>query len=86
MGFSTTEFLKRQSAFERLPTLQTFPSWLPCLAALFAMPSELRGSMASVHVSNDLLAKAVLRASLCILVEGAMALPVTHGGGVPFAS
>ena len=82
MGFSTTEFLKRQSAFESLPTLQNPTAWKP----LLAMPSQHEGSVVSVHVSNQELAKAMRRASIGILVEGAMALPVTHGGGVPFAS
>ena len=50
------------------------------------MPPQHEGSIVSVHVSNQELAKAMRRASIGILVEGAMALPVTHGGGVPFAS
>ena len=50
------------------------------------LPLHPAGRLASMHVSNHELAEAMQRASIGILVEGAMALPVTHGGGVPFAS
>ena len=92
MESSTAEFLERQPAFERLSM------FFVRISAARAWAWETGRRLPPTHVRDESRwqyrrsyghaseGQSGFRARSCILVEGAMALPVTHGGGVPFAS
>ena len=92
MESSTAEFLERQPAFERLSM------FFVRISAARAWAWETGRRWQPTHVRDESRwpyrrsyghapeGQSGVRARSRILVEGAMALPVTHGGGVLFAS